>query len=150
MLSANREFLDEKLREDLTVTKVHELFERRVGEAVPYRTLHRFCAEELGHRSDKHTVRVADCDPGAELQVDFGKMGTIFDPESDRRRVLRALIFHRGLLATHVRVADAPPEPRRRHRWLRACEFFSGVFRVVVIDNIKAVVTKADAIDPRL
>jgi transposase len=31
-----------------------------------------------------------------------------------------------------------------------AWEFFDGVFRVVVIDNIKAVVTKADAIDPRL
>lgn len=31
-----------------------------------------------------------------------------------------------------------------------AWDFFGGVFRVVIIDNIKAVVTDADATNPRL
>jgi transposase len=34
--------------------------------------------------------------------------------------------------------------------WLRDHRHINGVFRIVIIDNIKAVVTDADAIDPRL
>ncbi len=39
------------------------------------------------------TVRVADGEPGDELQVDFGKMGRIVDPGTGRQRVCHALIF---------------------------------------------------------
>jgi hypothetical protein len=35
---------------------------------------------------------VADGEPGGELQVDFGRMGLLFDPGSGRRRVCWALI----------------------------------------------------------
>jgi hypothetical protein len=95
ILSAHRAFLEDKLDPDLdlTFTKVHTLFVRHTGEAIPYRTLHRFCVQELGHNEDRVTVRVEDCDPGSELQVDFGRMGIMFDPEASRRRVVWALIF---------------------------------------------------------
>jgi hypothetical protein len=51
--------------------------------------LHRYALEVLGvGRSARGTtVRVADGEPGAECQVDFGKMGLINDPDSGRRRV---------------------------------------------------------------
>jgi transposase len=153
ILSAHRNFLNEKLDPDLdlTLTKVHTLFVRHTGEAIPYRTLHRFCVTELGHKTERVTVRVEDCDPGAELQVDFGRMGIMFDPETSRRRVVWALIFT-AVFSRHMFV------------WLTftqsladvitgfeaAWDFFGGVFRVVIIDNIKAVVIDADAIDPRL
>ncbi len=80
---ANRERIKQWLEQGLTVVKIHVLLGRR-GVVVPYRTLHRFCAEELGYRRAEPTVRVADCDPGQELQVDFGKMGL-------RRALLDAL-----------------------------------------------------------
>jgi hypothetical protein len=67
LMSAHREFLAAKLEDRLTITKVHDLFQRCVGEAVPYRTLHRFCVSELGHAKERTTVRVADCEPGQEL-----------------------------------------------------------------------------------
>ncbi len=58
---------------------------REVG--VPEPTLHRYAPEVLGHgRGRKATVRVADCEPGAECQADFGKMGLLDDPDSGRRR----------------------------------------------------------------
>jgi hypothetical protein len=75
--------------EGLTVVKVHLLLIRR-GISVPQRTLHRYALEELGvGRSARRrsTVPVADGEPGAELQVDFGRMGLIFDSEKGRRRV---------------------------------------------------------------
>ena len=67
--------------------------------ASPHRTLvslfdlHRFCAQELNYGRANSTVRVADCDPGQELQIDFGRMGLLFDLDSARRRVVHALIF---------------------------------------------------------
>jgi hypothetical protein len=80
--------------EKLTVVKAHELLARR-GVVVPERTLHRYALEVLGvgRSSRRTTVRVADGEPGAELQVDFGKMGLLPDPSTGRRRVCWALIF---------------------------------------------------------
>ena len=49
----------------LTVTKVHTLLGRR-GVVVSYRTLHRYPTTELGFGARQATVRVADCEPGAE------------------------------------------------------------------------------------
>jgi hypothetical protein len=78
---------------DLTVVKIGVLLERQ-GVAVPYRTLHRFCAERCGYgRAGATTVRVADGEPGAECQLDFGYLGLIADPVTGRQRKVHALIF---------------------------------------------------------
>jgi transposase len=39
------------------------------------------------------TLRVADREPGQELEVESGRMGIFYDPLTDRRRVCQALIF---------------------------------------------------------
>jgi len=36
---------------------------------------------------------VADCEPGAEVQVDFGRLGMLTDAADGRRRVVHGLIF---------------------------------------------------------
>ena len=82
MLEAHHDQLKEWLvDEGLTVVKARELLARR-GVVVPQRTLHRYALEVLGvGRSARGTtVRVADGEPGDELQVDFGRMGLIPDP----------------------------------------------------------------------
>ncbi|MGO9197590.1 MAG: hypothetical protein ACLQK4_10760 [Acidimicrobiales bacterium] len=89
-----RRWIDE---EDLTVVKVHTLL-ARMGVVVPPRTLERFCAELCGpRRGRRRTVRVADGEPGVECQIDFGRMGIIFDPETGRNRVCHALVFTPGV-----------------------------------------------------
>jgi transposase len=137
--------------EGLTVTKVHGLLARQ-GTSVPARTLERFCEQVCGpRRGQGTTVRVADGVPGAELQVDFGRMGLLYDSEAGRRRVCHALIF-------------TPCVSRYSFVWLcfsqtmtdviegfeAAWEFFGGVFRVVIPDNMSPVVDQANPTEPRL
>jgi hypothetical protein len=96
-------------------------------------------------------VRIADGEPGDELQVDFGRMGTLFDPGTGRNRVVWALLFtacysrHQFLWLSFRQTTGAVIE---------GCEaawaFFGGVFRTVIPDNMTAIVDGADAIEPRL
>jgi Integrase core domain len=137
--------------EKLTVVKAHDLLTRR-GVVVPQRTLHRYALGVLGvgRSALGTTVRVADGEPGAELQVDFGKMGLINDPESGRRRVCWALIFtavysrHCFVWLTLRQTTEAVIAG-----FEAAWAFFDGVFRVVVPDNMATVVERADRLEPR-
>lgn len=139
-------------KEGLTVVKVHELLERS-GIVVPERTLHRYALDELGiGRSVRgSTVRVNDGEPGDELQVDFGKLGRIADPDTGKQRDLWALVF-------------TPVVSRYSFVWLShrqtiddviagfeaAWVFYEGVFATAVPDNMKTIVNRADAVEPRL
>jgi transposase len=137
--------------EELTGVKIHELLERR-GVVVPLRTVQRYVAEECGRsRGRGPTVRVADGEPGDELQVDFGRLGVIFDPESGRRRMVWALIFtacysrHCFVWLSFRQTTEAVIDG-----FEAAWEFFGGVFATVIPDNMAAIVDQADALEPRL
>jgi transposase len=69
--------------------------------AVPYRTLHRFAVDRCGFGRTRSTVRAADGEPGMECQIDFGRLGLMHDPDTDRRRSLHALIFT-AVLSRHM------------------------------------------------
>ena len=84
--------MKEWLKQGLTLTKVHTLLGHR-GVVVSYRTLHRYATTEFGFGLRKTTVRVADCEPGAEVQVTSGRLGMLTDQGDGRRRVVRGLIF---------------------------------------------------------
>ena len=135
----------------LTVVKAGELLARR-GTVVPERTLHRYALEVLGvGRSARGTtVRVADGEPGVELQIDFGKMGLIDDPDSGRRRVVQALVFT-AVFSRHCFVWLSFTQTTETV--IAGCEgawaFFGGVFKVLIPDNMSSVVNKANPTDPR-
>jgi transposase len=136
---------------DLTGVKIHELLGRR-GIIVPLRTVQRYVREVCGrHRGRGPTVRVADGEPGDELQVDYGKMGFIVDVDTVRRRTVWALIFTACYsrhcfvwLSYRQTTADV----------IEGCEaawrFFGGCFRTLIPDNLSAVVGDADPLEPRL
>lgn len=138
------------LKQDLTLTKVHILLGRR-GVVVSYRSLHRYATTELGFGARQATVPVVDCEPGAELQVDFGRLGLLTDAEDGRRRVVHGLIFT-AVYSRHMFVW--PTYRQTLHEVIAGFEaawaFFGGVFAVVIVDNMKAIVDKADATDPKL
>ena len=150
-LKEHRQFIEERLEKKLKLIKIHRQFVRFAGHPVAYRTFVRFCHDELGHHKDNTTVRVADCEPGHELQVDFGRMGLLFDLVTGRRRVCHALILT-AVYSRHMFVWLTFQQ--RLEDVIAGFEagwaFFDGTFRVVVPDNIKAIVDYADAIDPRL
>ncbi len=76
----------------LKLRKIHTLLQRDHGVTASYDTLWRFAKEELAWRKKTPTVRVADTEPGEVAQVDFGLMGRLFDPGTERVRNLWVLV----------------------------------------------------------
>ena len=148
-LLPHRELLSGWLENDhLTLTKAHIKL-GRMGVAVTYSTLYRYAREELGFGGQKITVRMADTLPGEVAQVDFGKMGLVFDPEVGRNRVLHALVVtlilsrHQYVYLTHSQDMNALIAGIEE-----AWHFFGGVTRRLILDNMKAAVVKADRYEP--
>ena len=153
LLVAHDELIVDWLKKDeLTVRKVGELLARR-GVVVPERTLHRYALEvcDVGRGRRGTTVRVADGEPGDELQIDFGRLGLLPDPATGQNRVCHALIFTPVVsrysfvwLSFRQRIEDV----------IAGCEaawaFFGGVFATVIPDNLKAIVDRSDPLEPRL
>ncbi len=150
LLAEHHDLIAGWVKQDLTGVKIHELLERR-GVVVPLRTVQRYVLTVCGRgRGRGPTVRVADGEPGDELQVDFGRMGFLVDPDSGRRRVVQALIFtacysrHCFVWLTHRQTTQDVIAG-----FEAAWAFFSGVFRTVIPDNLSAVVDQASPLEPR-
>ena len=148
-LEARQEEITAWVKAEVPVVKIGNLLARR-GVVVAERTLHRFAAERCGAAGTKVTTPVDDGPPGSELQVDFGYLGLIPAGEG-RRRKLHALVFtacFSRFMFVYLTFSMTLEEV------IAGCEdaweFFGGVFRVVVPDNMSPVVAKADAVNPRL
>jgi hypothetical protein len=142
-------WLSSESERGLRLSKVHTLL-RREGVDVPYSSLHRFAVRHCGFADARRvTVRVADVAPGELAEVDFGRLGLVWDAQSGRRRVAHALLVtlvHSRHQYVHVtfsqKLVDAIAGLED------AWSFFGGVPARVVIDNLKPAVTKADRYDP--
>jgi transposase len=96
------------------------------------------------------TVRV-EVAPGEEAQVDFGSAGLLFDPDLGRLR--RAWAFVMPLSYSRHQYVEFVFDQTiatwcRCHR--AAFEFFGGVPRRVVPDNLKAAIVRAALYDPEV
>jgi transposase len=150
LLAARKKEISDWVKDGLSVVKIEVLLTRS-GTIVPYRTLHRFASEECGFRARGTSMRVLDGDPGVECQIDFAQMGFITDTDTARRRKVHALIFT-AVLSRHMFVHLTYSQTLTEV--IAGCEsawsFFGGVFKVLIPDNLKPVVTDADPVNPRL
>ena len=134
-LEARRDQIAGWVEGGVPVVKIGILLARQ-GVVVAERTLHRFAAGRCGAAGSQVTTRVDDGPPGSELQIDFGDLGLI--PAGDgRRRKLRALVFtacFSRYMFVYLTFSMTLEEV------IAGCEeawqFFSGVFRVVVPENV--------------
>src|SRR5260370_26238540 len=109
-LAAHRGVIEPKLKDGPTLTNIASLLYRHTGVVVPYRTFHRYCVAELGYRPGRATtVRVDDPEPGSEVQIDFGKMGVLFDAANARRLLVPAPIFTAAYPRHLLRFLTLPP-----------------------------------------
>jgi len=135
-------------QEELRLTKVHIKL-TRMGVHVNYNALYRFAKKHLGFGGKKVTVRMAETAPGDVAEVDFGRLGLVYDPGSGKNRILHALVVtlvmsrHQYVYATHRQNAEALITGIEA-----AWEFFGGVTRRVSLDNMKAAVVKSDRYEP--
>lgn len=145
-----REWLspDNPYKRGLKLTKVHRLLARQ-GVQVSYSSLYRFAVRHFDFGSRQGTVRMAEAEPGELAEVDFGRLGLVPDAEVGRKRVLHGLVVtlvfsrHQYVHVTHSqKLADLIEG--LEEAWV----FFGGCTARIVIDNLRAAVTKADRYDP--
>jgi transposase len=151
VLLTHKTFITERLDKGLTVVRIERDLRRHKGVEVASRSLYRFCEVECDTAAKRTTVRISDPEPGSELQVDFGRMGLLHDLETDRRRVCHALVFT-AACSRHMFVwlTFSQALPAVIEGFEAAWAFFGGVFKVVIPDNLKAIVDKSDPLNPRL
>jgi Mu transposase, C-terminal domain len=145
-----RTAIERWLADGLRLTKIRKLLARQ-GVWIAYPTLYRFAVLELQFGRTATTIPVLDGEPGSELQVDTGWVGWLTLPQIGKRRHFRAWIF----TAVRSRYRFVYPTfEETTARAIEACEaaweFFGGVFKVLIPDNTKAIITVADPLAPRL
>ena len=133
----------------LQLTRIRELLGER-GCAVSYSSLHRFVARRGWRRKRTTTVRMEETPPGEVVEMDFGYLGLVPDPQSGRRRKVWALV----LVWRHSRHCFVWPTTSQRLdavvEGLEAgWEFFGGAPRFLVIDNFPAAIAGTDPHHPR-
>src|SRR6478609_7872633 len=150
LLAARKDDIAGWVKDGLSIVKIEVLLTRS-GTTVPYRTLHRFAAEECGFRARGTSMRVLDGEPGGECQIDFAQLNFMAATETGRRRKVHALIFT-AVLSRHMFVHLSYSQTLTEV--IAGCEaawaYLGGVFKVLIPDNLKPVVTDADPVNPRL
>ena len=113
-----------------------------------YQSVQRFVRKLRG--TTPLPFRRMECAPGTEAQVDFGTAAPLIMSEGKRRR---PHLFR--VVLSHSRKAYSEAVDRQTtDNFLRCLEnafiHFGGVPKTLVIDNLKAAVTRADWFDPEL
>lgn len=141
----------EKWMGEVTVSTMHQRLRDDHGVKASESSLRRYIRATFAEQVARQAVVVLrdTPPPGDEAQVDYGLLGRWFDPVTQRmRRVwgfLMTLCFSRMLFLRPVLTMD---EATWVACHVAAFEFFGGVTRRVVCDNLKTGVLKADLYDP--
>lgn len=147
--ATERSFIEKHLEDGVRLTKIRKLL-RRKGVLVSYATLWRYASAELGLGGDTGTIPVSEGAPGKEVQIDTGWVGRLLPDVAGHRRRFRAWIF--TPVVSRYRFVY-PVFEETTETAIEACEaaweFYGGVFSVVIPDNTKAIVTKADPLKPQ-
>jgi transposase len=128
---------------------IWQLLVEQHGFTGSYSSLKRFLAR-LAPLESQATVRV-EVGPGEEAQVDFGYAGQFLD--SDRGLLRKAWVFVMTLSHSRHQYAELVFD-QEVATWLRchqhAFEFFRGVPRRAVVDNLRAAIVHAALHDPEV
>jgi len=137
-------------KDELQLTRIHELLLRE-GVAVSYTTLRRFVRHIGLSKGARSTVRMPDWPPGEAAEMDFGRLGTLFDRTTGKRRTIWALVVVL-LYSRHQFVW--PLERQTLAEVIAGLEaawaFFRGLPKRFILDNFPASVAGPDLYHPRL
>ena len=141
-----REFIEEKLALGLDGKRIWEDLVAERGFGQRYASVKRF-VRKLRARDPQRVWRV-ECGPGEEAQVDYGTLWSRVGGKRRKIHVLRVTLSHSRKGYTE---AMARQDTESFVRGLEnAFRHFGGVPQVLVLDNLKAGVLKADFYDPEL
>ncbi|MEW5842244.1 MAG: IS21 family transposase [Bacteroidota bacterium] len=130
---------------------VFEVIKQRhlLEDKVSYSSFKRFVRKnKLTIIKDKTTCRMEYL-PGQQVQIDYGKMGTIIDPLTNKRRTVYAFI---GTLSysrhKYVQFVYSQSQQSFVNSHVNMFNFFCGAPKILVIDNLKSGVIKPDLYNP--
>ncbi len=132
------------LKDDrLRLTRIQELLKKH-GCDIAYTSLRRFIARRGWGKNNRTTVRLADTEPGEVAEMDFGRLGMVWDSDSGRKRLVWVMV----IVLAYSRHSFVWPLFRQQMadviEGLEACwAFFGGIPRYMVIDNFPAAVAGA-------
>lgn len=143
-----RAIILEKLDQGLTARRIWQDLKLEHGFTDSYQSVQRFVRRLRS--STPLPFRRMECEPGQEVQIDFGKGAPIVTPDGKRTR---PHLFRIVLSCSRKAYSEVVPR-QTTEAFLRCIEnafvHFGGVPRTLVIDNLKAAVSKADWYDPDL
>lgn len=154
-----RPYLDEIM--DLVTNKVNPIKPKTAFEVlctrhnltgkVSYSSFKRFVkTHSISLYPDKSTCRI-ETEPAGQLQVDYCKVGLLYDPLTDKRKNVYAFI---GTLSysrhKYVEFVFRQNQKSFVNSHVKMFNFFGGIPKTIVIDNLKAGVIKPDLYDPKL
>lgn len=148
-LEPHRAVVEELRKQGLEKMAVWQRLRDNYGYAGSYSSVRRFVSH-LGSAEPAAYTRVHTA-PGEEMQVDFGTVGQLHDPETSKIRT--AYVFVATLSYSRHQYAELVFD-QKVVTWIglhrRAFEWFGGVVKRVVPDNLKAGVIQALVYDPVL
>ena len=141
--------IEAKLEAGLSVQRIYQDLTVESDFGGSYQSVRRFVAR-LKEREPKRVWRM-ECQPGEEMQVDFGLGAPIYETEGKRPR--QSWVFRAVLSYSRKGYSEAVIR-QDTETFLRCLEnavrHFGGVPTLLNLDNLKAAVTKADWHDPEI
>jgi transposase len=143
-----REVIESKLDQGLHARRIYQDLVSENGFAGSYWSVMRF-VRRLG-KARVLPFRRMECEPGEEAQVDFGSGAPVVDRDGRRRKthVFRIILSHSRKGYSEAVFRQSTEE------FIRCLEnafyHFGGSVKTLVIDNLRAAVTKADWYEPEL
>ena len=143
-----RAVIEGKIDKGLSAQRIYQDLVAEHGFLASYQSVKRFVAK-LKARSPKRVWRM-ECQPGEEVQVDFGLGAMIECVEGHRKR---SWVFRMVLSYSRKGYSEAVMR-QDTETFLRCLEnafrYFGGVPQVLNVDNLKAAVLNADWYDPEI
>jgi len=141
-----RQTIIEKLEQGLSAQRIHQDLTDEHDFDGSYCSVQRFVRRLK--RASPAPFRRMECGPGEEAQIDFGTGAMTTAPDGRRRKTH---VFR--IVLSHSRKAYSESVYRQTTDEFIKCienafHHFGGVPKTLVIDNLKAAVTKADWYDP--
>jgi transposase len=143
---AFREVILEKIEVGLSAQRIYQDLCADHGFEGGYESVKRFVRKEL--RRLPLPFRRMESSPGEEIQVDFGSGAPVLRPGGKKRRPH----LFRVILSYSRKAYSEVVWKQNTETFIRCLEnafrHFGGVPRTLILDNLKAAVTKADWYDP--
>lgn len=152
-IAVHHEYIADQLKVGVTKATIHQRLRDEKGLKASLASFKRYVAGNMGEdeRRDRVVVLRDDVPPAEEAQVDYGRLGLWPDPQTGRRRTVWAFVM---VLACSRHLFVWPTLRMDQQAWteahVEAFEFFAGVVRRIVPDNLKTGVTKPDLYDPKI